>query len=144
MGVSWNVLGTGFPTVVPCHDLTLHQPTRSLVAWTHGRSAFRITLQTTVDVADHQETPGTFHLEQNYPNPFNPQTQIRFQISDYGFVSLRVYDMLGKEVATLVDRVLEAGSHSVAFDGGGLASGVYYYQISSGGFTATRKMALVR
>jgi len=159
MGISWNVLGTGFPTSVPCHDLTLHQPTRTLVAWTHGRSAFRISLQPTVDVAVEHETPSTFSLSQNYPNPFNPKTAISIHLSAVSFVDLVVYDLLGREVAILVNGVVGRGVHTVQFDGkdlarqtagrrldssSGLASGVYYYQLRVGAAVQTRKMLLLR
>ncbi|MDW8438824.1 MAG: T9SS type A sorting domain-containing protein, partial [Chloroherpetonaceae bacterium] len=85
-----------------------------------------------------------YELAQNYPNPFNPMTTIRYQIPEAGFVSLKVYDVLGKEVATLVNGVKEAGSHWVTFNAKGLASGVYFYRLQAGAFAETRKMMLVR
>ncbi len=83
-------------------------------------------------------------LEDNYPNPFNPSTVIRFSLPAAGAVTLKVYDMAGREVATLADRFFEAGSQSVAFDGSSLASGVYYYSIRTKDHTATRTMLLVK
>lgn len=85
-----------------------------------------------------------YELAQNYPNPFNPMTTIRYQIPEGGFVSLKVYDVLGKEVATLVNGAKEAGSHWVSFNASGLASGVYFYRLQAGGFAETRKMMLVK
>jgi len=94
------------------------------------------------------ETPGgvpsAFGLEQNYPNPFNPETAIRLQIPDYGFVSLRVYDLLGRQVATLVDEYRAPGSYSVRFDASNLSSGTYIYRLTAGGTTAARRMMLVK
>jgi acid phosphatase type 7 len=83
-------------------------------------------------------------LEQNYPNPFNPSTTIRYQTLSPGVVRLTVYDQLGREVARLVNGFEPAGSHSVAFNGAGLASGTYYYRLSAGDFTWQRMMALLK
>ncbi|MCS6989291.1 MAG: alkaline phosphatase D family protein [Chloroherpetonaceae bacterium] len=83
-------------------------------------------------------------LEQNYPNPFNPQTTIGFAIPKPEFVSLVVYDALGRKVATLVNERMEAGRYEVKFDGSGLASGVYFYQIKAGAFTQTAKMVFTK
>jgi hypothetical protein len=88
--------------------------------------------------------PGTLALAQNYPNPFNPSTRIDFQVAVGGPVTLRIFDLLGREIATLVDQELAAGSHSRTFDAATLASGIYVYRLTSGGRSETRKMALVR
>ena len=88
--------------------------------------------------------PHTFALDQNYPNPFNPTTTIRFQVAARGFVSLKVYDLLGREEATLVDEDLEAGNHQRTLNAAGLASGVYYYRLQAGGAVQTRKMVLMK
>jgi hypothetical protein len=93
---------------------------------------------------DPAEGPAVFALHQNYPNPFNPVTHIRYELPERGRVSLRVYDLLGREVAVLVDGEAEAGRHIAAFDGGGRASGVYFYRLTAGGFTETRAMVLTR
>jgi hypothetical protein len=90
-----------------------------------------------------------YALEQNYPNPFNPSTTINFQISNAGYVTLKVYDVLGREVATLVDGVKEAGSYSATFDGGKLASGVYIMRLvahseEGKSFVQTKKMLLMK
>lgn len=95
-----------------------------------------------------ESIPTAYSLEQNYPNPFNPSTVIRYALPADGHVSLRVFDINGREVATLVDDVQQAGVHEARFDafarGRVLASGVYFYQVKSGSFTQTRKMALVK
>jgi len=88
--------------------------------------------------------PEKFSLSQNYPNPFNPVTNLEFGISDLGFVSLKVYDMLGKELVTLVNEKLSPGKYKVEFDGSGLPSGVYFYRLTAGEFTETKRMMLVK
>ncbi|MDP3831562.1 MAG: T9SS type A sorting domain-containing protein, partial [Ignavibacteriaceae bacterium] len=86
----------------------------------------------------------TFELKQNYPNPFNPSTVINYQLENSGRVSLRVYDILGTDVATLVDEEKEAGIYNADFDASKLSSGVYFYKLQSGKFVQTRKMILIR
>jgi len=88
--------------------------------------------------------PSAYTLEQNYPNPFNPATQITYQLAAPGRVRLAVYDVMGREVAMLVDGAREAGTYGVTFDANGLASGVYLYRLTANGFTQTMRMMLVR
>jgi photosystem II stability/assembly factor-like uncharacterized protein len=88
--------------------------------------------------------PIDYKLEQNYPNPFNPATTIRFSIPKDGFVTLKVYDAVGKEVETLVNKKMSAGTQEVTFDAKNLNSGVYFYRISTEGFTDTKLMVLVK
>jgi hypothetical protein len=88
--------------------------------------------------------PRTFELSQNYPNPFNPSTVISYQLPVVSEVSLKVYDLLGREVATLVNQRQEAGRYQVVFDASRLASGVYFYRLQAGAFVETRKMMVVR
>jgi arabinogalactan endo-1,4-beta-galactosidase len=85
-----------------------------------------------------------FQLYQNYPNPFNPKTSIQYAIGNRQFVSIKVYDVLGKEVATLINENKEAGNYSVNFGGSNLPSGVYIYKLQAGEYTQTRKMMLVK
>jgi hypothetical protein len=85
-----------------------------------------------------------FHLEQNCPNPFNPSTTIQFQISNSSFVNLKVYDILGREVTTLVNEENPAGSYEVNFDAGGLSSGIYFYKLQTSNYVETRKMLLLK
>jgi hypothetical protein len=89
-------------------------------------------------------TPDGYALDTNYPNPFNPSTKISFTIPNAGHVSLVVYDMLGKEISTLVDSDLGAGMHTVTFDGKNLSSGTYIYRIRSGQFVQEKAMQLVK
>jgi hypothetical protein len=88
--------------------------------------------------------PGEFVLEQNYPNPFNPSTTIQYQILKREFVTLKVFDALGNEVATLVNDEQQAGSHSVNFNSAGLASGIYFYKLQAGNFITTKKMVIMK
>lgn len=85
-----------------------------------------------------------YQLTQNYPNPFNPQTTINYQLPKDGLVTLKVYDALGKEVAELVNGYKSSGSYNVTFDGSNLASGIYFYKITSGKFTSTKKLMLMK
>ncbi|MBI5474258.1 MAG: MBL fold metallo-hydrolase [Ignavibacteriae bacterium] len=90
-------------------------------------------------------TPTDFELMQNYPNPFNPMTTIRFSLTRTGVrVSLKVFDMHGREVATLVEGELKVGSHQRVFDASGLASGVYFYRLQSGGMASVKKFVLAK
>jgi hypothetical protein len=88
--------------------------------------------------------PVGFALEQNYPNPFNPSTFIRFQVPEDGWVTLSVYDVLGRDIAVLVNEPKSPGSYAVEFDATGLASGLYVYRLAAGSFTLARKMMLVK
>ena len=88
--------------------------------------------------------PEIYELKQNFPNPFNPSTTIRFNIPKTGFVSLKVYDVLGNEVTTLVNEELSANGYEISFNAGGLASGVYFYKLISGDFVNVKKMILVK
>lgn len=89
-------------------------------------------------------TPLTFSLEQNYPNPFNPTTTIGYSIPSNNFVTIKLYDILGNEVITLVNEQKQAGKYEMLYNASNLASGVYYYQINAGDFTQTRKLMLMK
>ena len=90
------------------------------------------------------ETPKEYALAQNYPNPFNPSTTIRYQLPKDGMVTLKIYDILGSEVATLVNQEKIAGKYEVNFNASSVASGVYIYRISSGSFSASKKLMLLK
>lgn len=93
---------------------------------------------------NNNNVPDKFELFQNYPNPFNPKTIINYQLSMYNYVSLKVYDMLGKEIAILVSEQLKPGSYEIEFDGSNLPSGVYFYRIIAGDFIDSKKMILIK
>ncbi|HEY3249708.1 MAG TPA: SBBP repeat-containing protein [Ignavibacteria bacterium] len=90
--------------------------------------------------------PNSFNLYQNYPNPFNPSTKIKFDIpaNSSGKVSLRVYDLIGREVSTLLDQDIQPGTHEVEFDGSNFSSGIYFYKLVSDNYVETRKMILTK
>lgn len=98
-------------------------------------------------VVSNDEEPqliNEFQLAQNYPNPFNPSTEISFRLADAGFTTLKVYDMLGRQVSTLVNKNLTSGSHTINFDASNLASGIYIYRLTSKKNTLTRRMTLIK
>jgi hypothetical protein len=83
-------------------------------------------------------------LEQNYPNPFNPSTTIKFQLPELSFVTLKVYDVLGNEIKTLVNEEKVVGNYEVEFNATRLPSGIYFYRLQSGSFVETKKMVLMK
>jgi hypothetical protein len=90
------------------------------------------------------EIPTEYSLEQNYPNPFNPSTKIEYSLSEASFVQLKVYDVLGNEVATLVNEDQSAGTYRTDFIGADLTSGIYFYKLQAGSFIETKKMILMK
>lgn len=88
--------------------------------------------------------PDKYQLSQNYPNPFNPETKIDFMIPKNGFVSIKVFDITGKEITTLVSSVMNKGSYSVDFNGSNLSTGIYFYKITTGSYSETKKMMLIK
>ncbi len=90
------------------------------------------------------ETPQSYVLNQNYPNPFNPVTKINYALPKSGLVTLKIYDVLGREVMTLVNEMKSAGNYSIDFNGTNLSSGIYFYSLKSGDFTAVKKMTLIK
>ncbi len=97
-----------------------------------------------VSVEDNGTVPGTFNLSQNYPNPFNPSTFIEFSVAERSNVTLKIYDVLGREVAALVNATKDAGNYKVNFDASKLASGLYVYTLNAGSFTSSKKMMLLK
>ncbi len=88
--------------------------------------------------------PFDYNLAQNHPNPFNPSTSINFALPEASNTSLIIYDLLGKEVARLVDGEMSAGYHTATWNASNVSSGVYFYRLSTGKFTQTRKMLLMK
>ena len=91
-----------------------------------------------------EENPKRYNLSQNYPNPFNPTTNIEYSIPEASYVQLKIYDILGNEVATLVNEEQSAGTYRADFSGEGLASGLYIAQITTANYTQTIKMSLLK
>jgi photosystem II stability/assembly factor-like uncharacterized protein len=99
---------------------------------------------TFIEEETSESQPAEFLLSQNYPNPFNPSTKIKYKIANTGFVNLKIYDVLGKEAATLINKEMQVGSYEVEFDASGLPSGIYFYKLKVGSFVETKKMVLLR
>jgi len=96
-------------------------------------------------ITNNQNIPSSFSLSQNYPNPFNPSTTIEYSIPKASYVTLKVFDVLGKQVALIADEFKQAGNYKVNYDAGRLSSGVYYYTIhTDNGFVDSKKMMLVK
>lgn len=113
------------------------------------QNKFELTLYATycdvsLDVDDENQLPQNYSLSNNYPNPFNPSTKIEFRIVEPGLVAIKVYDVLGNEVANLVNEEKPAGSYKISFNASNLPSGVYYYKLTSGSFVETKKMVLLK
>jgi photosystem II stability/assembly factor-like uncharacterized protein len=148
-GQSWWVLGEGLP-VLPIGDIKIHPTTRELVAGTYGRSMYKIDLNAIPTLIESSnQVVEEFKLEQNYPNPFNPSTKIRYSIPSVGasfmkFVQLKVYDVLGNEMVTLVNEEKPAGTYEVNFNPTGFTSGIYFYKLIAGNFSQTKKMILLK
>jgi hypothetical protein len=103
-----------------------------------------ITVLTPTDVREEPIVAHSYALNQNYPNPFNPTTDIGFQIPQAAFVSLKVFDVRGNEVARLINKEMHAGSYTETWNAGNLASGVYYYRLTAGSFSQIRKLLLLK
>ncbi|BDQ02636.1 LamG-like jellyroll fold domain-containing protein [Ignavibacterium sp.] len=99
---------------------------------------------TEIETNRYSTSPEKFSLEQNYPNPFNPSTKISWQLPVSSHQTLKVYDVLGKEVATLVDEYRDSGKYEVEFDASKLSSGIYFYKLNAGSFSETKKMILIK
>ncbi len=144
-GKTWESVNTGLPSI----DIrSLIIADTNLIAGTIGSGLWirplteMISLPTKLDLSNI--FLNHFSLNQNYPNPFNPFTNIGFWIPDFGFVTLKVYDVLGREVAMLVNEEKPAGSYKVKFDGSNLSSGIYFYRLTAGNYTMVKKMVLMR
>ena len=119
-------------------------PTSLTQSFNRPNVQFEIGLVTGISNNLTGSIPFTYSLNQNYPNPFNPTTHLEFGISNSGFVSLKVYDILGKEVKTLVNEIKQPGVYQVEFDGSNLASGAYFYRLESGDFVDIKRMILLK
>ncbi len=159
-GTSWNILGTSSISngvnggVWSLAEYNGEIYVGGIFTWVGGPSAYyggvqanniaRWTISGATDVEENEITPTNFILHQNYPNPFNPSTTISFTIAKPSFVTLKVYDVLGSEVAELVIREFLAGEHTINFDANNLPAGTYYYILQVGGITQVRSMILAK
>lgn len=144
----WSALGfvngSGTSTEVVNYSFTDNNPSSGRSYYRLKQIDFNGTFKI-YNVAAVNFTPVlTYSLEQNYPNPFNPETRIRFSIPETEHVTLKVYDILGSEVAELVNEVKEAGNYSVSFNSENLSSGIYIYKLSAGTFSSIKKMILTK
>ncbi|MBM4158575.1 MAG: T9SS type A sorting domain-containing protein [Ignavibacteria bacterium] len=106
--------------------------------------AFTLTPDNVTGIIVSTEIPGKFELKQNYPNPFNPSTTIGFSLTEKSYVTLKVFDAIGREVTMLVNGNLNTGTYQVSFDGRNLTSGVYFYKLTAGNFAETKRMLLIK
>jgi hypothetical protein len=135
------------PDTEAVYDAFFVSPYTGWAVGCRGRNCTGILLRynsAIIGILPNTVQPDKFSLSQNYPNPFNPSTKIKFQLPKSAFVTLKVFDLLGKLVATLVNENKEAGYFELNFDASHLASGVYFYKIEAGDFTDVKKMALVK
>ncbi|MFK7848936.1 MAG: T9SS type A sorting domain-containing protein [Rhodothermales bacterium] len=139
-GETWAYADNGLPAVSVWR---LRHVEDEVVAATHGRGVW--TVSEPLEVANEsEEVPEDFNLAQNYPNPFNPQTTIEFSVPAATDLQLKIFDLSGREIATLADGFYTAGVHNIAWDAGQFASGVYVYRMTAGDYTATQRMTLVK
>ncbi|TVM01077.1 MAG: hypothetical protein CV087_11390 [Candidatus Brocadia sp. WS118] len=113
---------------------------RAVIGWVQSNGG----VITGVNNPNTTSLPNEFSLSQNYPNPFNPATKIKYSIPKSGLVTLKIYDILGKEVTTLINEVKNAGTYEAVFNGTNLSSGVYFYKLETTGFVDTKKMFLLK
>jgi hypothetical protein len=127
--------------------LTLAVSGTNLFAGTWGGGVWRRPLSemiTSVKERIANEIPGAYSLYQNYPNPFNPVTNITFSLPSRSFVSLKIFDALGREQANIISEELDAGTYSRQWSADGIASGVYFYRLQAGSYAETKKLILLR
>jgi hypothetical protein len=138
-GSSWTYAGLNNMTIN-----TLVSYGDTTYALTQGNGAYLLRHQLGTSVALDKSVPALYSLSQNYPNPFNPSTTIRFTTPARGRVTLRIFDILGREVATILNGDLDAGSHQATFNASRLSSGIYFYRMHAGAFSQTRKLVLMK
>jgi hypothetical protein len=149
-GAQWFEYRNGMPFAL-VFDLSIVNPNRHIRATTHGNGIYeRSLVQNPVGIKQlGNEVPDKFGLFQNYPNPFNPSTKIKFNIPSAGSryaetVQLKIYDITGKAVASLINNELKPGKYEVDFNAVNLSSGIYFYKLTAGNFVSTRKMVFIK
>ncbi len=144
-GSTWNQINNGFSGSA-YYVLSLAENGEYIYAGTNAAGVWkRILSEIITDVNESENLqPSKFSLEQNYPNPFNPSTTINFSIPEEEKVSLKVFNSLGEEVAEMMNEVKPAGNYSIEFNASTLTSGIYFYKISAGSYSQTRKLTLVK
>jgi photosystem II stability/assembly factor-like uncharacterized protein len=143
-GTTWDALKSGLSTLTVIRLKLQPNDPSTLYASTNGGALYRISGLLTNVVPSFRNFPEEFLLAQNYPNPFNPSTTISYQLQTQSNVTLKVFDVLGREVATLLSGVEQPGYKSVNFDARSLSSGIYYYRLQAGNYIETKKLLLIR
>lgn len=141
-GDNWTIQQTSLNEFI--YGIAFTSPVEGLACSWSGKILKTTNGGVVTSISDPLIIPEGYSLRQNYPNPYNPSTDIEFSILKNEYVKLVVYDYLGREVKTLVSEQLSPGSYSVSFDGENLSSGVYYYKLTAGSFTETKKMTLLK
>jgi photosystem II stability/assembly factor-like uncharacterized protein len=139
MGNTWQLSNNGLTSL---YGFVLAQTPNGIIYATSGDGVFKST--GTTDTGNDGTAVINFQLEQNFPNPFNPSTNIKYAIDGRQFVSLKIYDVLGNEIANLVNEEQQAGVHSVKFYASRISSGVYFYRLEAGRFSETKSMILIK
>lgn len=150
--VQWSVFDNGFNSSTNNSSKVLSQMSSSFTGISNNENSKVIggflgglIISSSVNsINDKQNKPLSFELNQNFPNPFNPSTKIRYSVASTSFVKLKVYDILGREIAELVNEEKPAGIYEANFEGSRLASGVYIYRLQAGNFIETKKMILLK
>jgi len=151
-GQNWIRWNNGMPAATIVTEMSYIDSTAAngkfyIVAGTFGRGVWIRDISGDDPIGIHASSgnlPAKFSLYQNYPNPFNPISKIKYQIAKLSFVTLKVYDVLGREVATLVNEKRSPGTYEATFDGSNLATGVYFYKLTAGSFISVKKLVLLK
>ncbi|MCX7834313.1 MAG: T9SS type A sorting domain-containing protein, partial [Ignavibacteria bacterium] len=143
-GQTWGEYRTGMPYSL-VFDLTISYPNRKLRATTHGNGVWQRNLVSIPSkVISNENIPDDFNLEQNYPNPFNQTTVISFQLPVSSRVNIRIFDITGKEIETILDEYKNAGIYKIFFNAKNLSSGIYFYQMLVNEKIFIRKMIFIK
>ena len=142
-GSTWQAINSGLTFINNTSALAI-SPSGYIFAGTFARGVFRSIGSTTSVDKFVSYCPTHFELSQNFPNPFNPNTTIQYRISEKAHVILQIFDILGREVIRLVDKIEEPGNKSIIFDAKGLGSGVYFYRLQVGLTVETKKIMLLK
>ena len=151
-GTNWNAVNTGFPsnTNITIYSLAVNGPTLFAGASLDGNfplgGVWKRPLSDMITAVDNNQNPlpSNYALSQNFPNPFNPTTTIKYSVPKAGLVTIKVYDILGREVTTLVNEQKTVGNYEVQFNAAKLASGVYFYRMQAGDFVDIKKLLLLK
>jgi photosystem II stability/assembly factor-like uncharacterized protein len=142
-GVTWQSNNSGLPPWQNVLALA-HENSGNVYATVQGLGLYKTSNLVVTAVTNKNKLPSQFVLNQNYPNPFNPSTNINYSLPTSGLVLIKVYDILGREIKTLVNGYKSAGNYSVSFEASRLASGVYFYRMQAGNFVQTKKLLLLK